>query len=63
MGKRLLCYFAPIFILFLIAQGGAAAQGYPAPFCSRLEIEPRVGEQFVVSFPHGWINVRGEVVE
>jgi uncharacterized protein YndB with AHSA1/START domain len=30
---------------------------------SRLEIEPRVGGSFVVRFPDGRVNVRGEVVE
>lgn len=29
----------------------------------RLEIEPRIGGSFVVRFPDGRINVRGEVVE
>ena len=30
---------------------------------SRLEIEPRVGGNFVIRFPDGRVNVRGEVVE
>jgi uncharacterized protein YndB with AHSA1/START domain len=30
---------------------------------SRLEIEPKIGGSFVIRFPDGRINVRGEVVE
>ena len=30
---------------------------------SRVEIEPRVGGNFVVRFPDGRVNVRGEVIE
>jgi hypothetical protein len=30
---------------------------------SRIEIEPRVGGNFVNRFPDGRVNVRGEVVE